>query len=292
MSQKNIIDLTELIAELGRNRQSYVFFIGNSIPQIHGAKSWKEVCKNLIHVCNENGSLKNHEKMYLDKIINDKNKYSEIIMKCRKHLYERNAENVYKNIILKALKQDGQQYETYKKIIELEPKHIITTNVDKCLIPQNGYTVRPINEYELVPDHGIFYLHGSIDNFDEMVFPLDSYDRVYSDETHDRFLRSVFRNRILFIGYGFGEGDILHYCRFKPEKYRLMLRFIKLCGIPDDSDEQIFLRGETDTLWERFKIFTYEFPVFDNKWSKLIELLNTIHATITGKKIRDIGDEL
>lgn len=292
MADENIISLPELIVELAQNRKSYIFFIGNSIPQIYGAKSWGDICINLINACNEYELLDDNEKKYLNEIVKNPSKYSEVIMICKDHFYKSGANSIYQHIILKALNQNGQQFKIYKKLLELEPKHIITTNVDRHLVAQNGYTIRPLNPQELVDAHGIFYLHGSVDNFDEMVFTADSYDRVYSDENIRQFLISAFRNRILFIGYGLREWDILHYCRLKPEKYRSKFKSINLCGIPNDPNEQINIKGEIKSLWKRFKIFTCEFKIYDNKWSKLVDIISEIHATLVSENIKDIGDDL
>lgn len=292
MAENFKIGIPKLVADIERDHQSYVFFIGNGIPRLFGAKSWKDLCIELIRLCKKLPESKDKNEIieYIEDLLkrNNTSDYPVIINRCKELFYLNNRGDIYKSTIKWCINQNGQQYEIYSKLFSLNPKHIVTTNIDECILPQNGYDIRDCHYQNLTVDGGIFYLHGKISDFENIVFSILEYDRRYGNTQYLEFFKYLLGHKILFMGYGF-ENELIHYLRLIPKEDRKN-NLVNLCGMP--RERYRIKNRENEEYFNNYKICTVEYPVQNNDWSGLVDIVNEIYSKLKAPMIYYTGEKL
>lgn len=200
--------LDSLIIDLKR-KLPFIFFIGNGVSRLFGAKGWIDVCKELINKCDELRLYQSlSEKKGLEEFLDDPSYYPSIIGDCKRVLLENDHENIYKEVILNSMPNKPQD-EIFKIIYKLSPHAIVTTNIDEQIPVFSNFRICDLVTSEIPIGDAIFYLHGVKSKFESIVFTRDDYIRHYSKRNISDFVQQLFTYSILFIGYGFEEYQIL-----------------------------------------------------------------------------------
>ncbi len=204
----NFDEMVEKI-KLASNKERLVIFIGAGVSNNSGYDSWYKLVG-----C-------------MDKILNGKSrtKYSDRELLQIPQYMKNNYEADYKKIILKKFdKKIEKTNEIIDILLQLNPKHIITTNFDELIeysISKNDYLNGKINgiksKYDLIgkdsdfinstKNNLIIKMHGDFHDFSSIVLAEDDY-LAYST-THpitEIFIKSLLINHtFLFVGYGIND---------------------------------------------------------------------------------------
>jgi hypothetical protein len=109
----------------------------------------------------------------------------------------------------------------------------VTTNYDKLISPRSVKSEEKEDLWRLTDpkefntafmDKGnkVFHLHGCIDDQEKMIITMQDYLRHYSETKIKNFLNTLFTKKtVLFLGYGFGETEILEYVLKKKKKRKI-----------------------------------------------------------------------
>ena len=163
---------------------------------------------------------------------------------------------------------------------------ILTTNADLSLDTSKPYKGKTIISDFTKRDRNedyvkIFHLHGSIDNFDSMVFTSQQYASAYmADADFGKNLLQLFGRgdkTILFIGYGVNEFELIRY-------------FLKTTNTPENPS-MFMLNGylKKDTLKYEFDKEYYRtlgievlyYSIEKNGYDALIDVLKKRDKTLT-----------
>lgn len=215
--KENIIPIPELKKEIidAINHENLVLFIGAGVSRIMGCKGWSELANDLINKCFEMNFINYKEKIFL----RDKKSPKESISICRHIFKKHNEEAQFIKVISKSLESNEKKannfpiYEYMRKIGAV----YVTTNVDTCfdeLYFKDSIIYDPEDfNIEKLDGTRLFHLHGTIKAPESMIFTTSEYLRHYNDDNVTNFLKALFAppNKILFIGYGMEEYEILDY---------------------------------------------------------------------------------
>ncbi len=198
-------------------KDKLILFIGAGVSKNSGFQLWQDFVKTIDREINYTQADKIEDKIYS----------SDELVKIPQYLYD-NDVATYNHMITS---EYGKEVECENKIIntllQLKPKHIITTNFDKLIeysLQQTQMLDKPIgNNYSIYTkvakdsdmigaDRSRFFIkmHGDTDNLEDLVLKEEDYLR-YS-ESHsfiETFIKTLFIDHtFLFVGYGVNDYNL------------------------------------------------------------------------------------
>ncbi len=208
------------------NRDRLVVFIGAGVSRILGCKGWSELANDLVDVCFQKGKIKCKEKKAL---LQDENQKKKISI-CHKIL-EKESEPSFYDVLSKSLQTSDaktEKFPIYKELYSLRAIYL-TTNVDTCfddLYFKDLIIYRPEDfDARVVDRQHLYHLHGTIKDYNSLIFTVRKYLEHYQKETIRHFLTRLFSEfTILFVGYGLEEFEVLEYLFLKEATTKKELR--------------------------------------------------------------------
>ncbi len=202
-----------------KNNNSLVIFVGSGVSINSGILSWKELIKRIAKELRYEKCLScSHKDLNCPK--NNcfiKEDYSRAEYLRIPEYYYQKDKTTYENFIKNNMDCKKKSNPIDEEILEILPKHIITTNFDHLLettksINTKFYTIIREDSDLLKPASGqyIVKMHGDIDNIQKMV--LKESDYINYEQDHpliSTFLRSLlFNHTILFLGYSLNDYNL------------------------------------------------------------------------------------
>ncbi|MDI9615131.1 SIR2 family protein [Methanothermobacter sp.] len=217
---KSIPELPFSIVE-ALNEKKLALFIGAGVSRIMGCCGWEEISKKLLGICKSTGIISFRE----FKNLQDRSP-KELITICR-HLLESNGnDDKFYELIASCLELDKNLgFNLYKELTSLSGKFqgpIITTNIDnhfhEFFEDKNiFYDVEGSDVERLLQHLGsrslLCHVHGCLEKDKKgIVFTLREYIHRYNNKHFKKVLEHIFNEyRVLFIGYGLEEFEILDF---------------------------------------------------------------------------------
>jgi SIR2-like domain len=231
------------------NNDRLAVFIGAGVSRLVGCKGWDQLAQNLINKCfttlKSDGStcINFREKETLSQL----NDHKKIITICYDILKRNNREDAFYEELNKALEPDDFLLRTRNIYDELHGLRglFITTNADRCFDRKfnPNQIVYNINDFDPsnIDRTKLYHIHGSIEDYNSLVFTVPQYIKRYNNERFRKFLEVIFeRYVVLFVGYGIAEFELLDFIitKFYGAKNKELKHFTL----------QPFYRGEDNIL--------------------------------------------
>lgn len=191
-----------------------VIFIGAGASRIIGCSGWQELANQLVDAAHECKLINYQEK---EKIVEDYGPRKAITI-----LKQYLPKDLYKNTLGNALTEDkkkSSKYPIYESLFKMRGIYL-TTNVDIYFDkyfekPKTYIDIKQFKSANITP-LSLFHLHGSINNFDQMIFSTQEYINHYNRKDIQLFLKRIFSEyTVLFIGYSLSELEIIDYVMLK-----------------------------------------------------------------------------
>ena len=217
--QENYPDLFDAV-----KRDNLIVFIGAGVSKLLGCSLWDELAVKLAKKICTYGEADVLEK---EAIVSPRKVISICYGRCNE---DSEKLQIYKKTIEEelAIVDKEKAKSLYNKIFELDPKAYITTNIDlgiidalpeakrveiyDCTRPEDLAKIE-IADFNVLRDGNIIFLHGTIKNIEEIIFPVEKYLKHYRDDHKIiiGLLKTIFKegNVILFIGYSLTEWEII-----------------------------------------------------------------------------------
>ncbi|MGE4396300.1 MAG: SIR2 family protein [Sulfurimonas sp.] len=204
----------ELVSSYHSNPDKFVFFVGAGLSQPL-FPSWGNLLKEFVEQAKE-GNLSFNEKELLDYIEKGDN-YLDIAKAC----VDAMGESRYRDIMEKVFDKDfslEEVPESYKVLMGLSPKLIITTNYDR--IPEiAGKGMYRINTNKNAPEASrfcadnknvVFKMHGDITDQSSIILTTSDYQKIMNENHSTRsLLNSILSTKILiFVGFSLSDPHI------------------------------------------------------------------------------------
>lgn len=218
------------------SNEKIVIFIGAGTSRVIGCSGWEEIANQLIDVAFKSKKINFQEK---EKII-DKYGPKKTISILKRILLEKD----YKDTLINSVKADNnklRKYLIYEEIFKMRGIYL-TTNIDEYFdryFEAAKIFIRP-NQFELtnIKPISLFHLHGSLSDFNTIIFTTPEYIAHYNKIEVIDFLKFIFVNfTVLFVGYSLSELEILDYVllkgginnykKHKESKHFILLPFFK-----------------------------------------------------------------
>lgn len=211
-------ELNEIIQYI--RKKEWLLFLGAGFSKMAGCYDWNSVLEEML----------NHEvirrKVVREDIKSQKLSNDELIDFCKEEFKRHGRESVYWGILRGIIHKDPEEYKSqYLQILsrlkEIRPfTTIITTNIDNCLEESGMFDPERIF-YELddlitanLNPHGVFHIHGYIEEFKEAVLTRSSYIQRYENTRFQDFLKEIFtQNTFLFLGYSLRDTELKNIIR-------------------------------------------------------------------------------
>lgn len=266
------------------NNNSLVLFVRAGVSRLCGLPSWDSLSNTLLDYC---VSIPNCNFNYYskDRIISTIDDPREKISIAYHVLSKDNAGEILFFEKLKKLlsisKAEEKSNNNIKRIISSIrnlSRIIISTNADTILddsfSPNVFYEKEDIKNLKiLINSRQIWHIHGSIKNYDSLVFTTDQYLQRYAIKGFKNGLISLFRNQtVLFIGYGFRELQLLDFI-VAQETDKENSRLYALQGY-FKSDECVF--DAEKKYYSDYGIRLIGFEKDDNGYNELLNVLDEL----------------
>jgi hypothetical protein len=271
------------------NNKKLVIFVGAGVSRIIGCKGWDELANNLVNVCYltmDNGTKKRllnfQQKEALKKELDNKKKISI----CYELLKDSNSTEKFYDEFDFAFKCDDElkgNYNIYKEINALGGINI-TTNAD-CYFDGffNKFNIfsnlEQFNNEQILKPRQLYKIHGTQKDHDSLIFTTLKYIDRYRNEDFINFLKTFFNgiNKILFIGYGLSEFELLEYLIQKNNTDLGQLDYFSL--MPFYSYEEPRLKYENQ-YYNNLGIRVIPYEIDDNGYSQLYEVMKFWNSEI------------
>jgi hypothetical protein len=188
-----------------------VVFAGAGVSRLAGCKSWDDLAITLVEACYRANTPASSMNFRLRESLAKMGDNKMIITICQSILPEQD----FKATVSAALtpKEQPDCPDIYRILKRLECS-FITTNADKLLddmfVESRRFRDPMIFETVKLSEPCVVHIHGSIDEFETMVFTTNQYFQRYKIESFIHFLARAFKEyTLLFIGYGLAELQIL-----------------------------------------------------------------------------------
>lgn len=204
----------ELITSYNKNPDKFIFFVGAGLSQPL-FPSWKSLLKLFLEQAKE-GELSHSETEILE-LIERGESYLDIAEVCVNAM----GINRYRNLMEKVFDKDFSEDdvpESYKALISLSPKAILTTNYDR--IPEiAGKGKYRINTNKNAPEasrffadskNTVFKIHGDIIDHSSIVLTTTDYKRIVNENQSTRMLMNSLLSTkfLIFIGFSLSDPHI------------------------------------------------------------------------------------
>ncbi|NQU82271.1 MAG: SIR2 family protein [Bacteroidetes bacterium] len=261
--------------------EPFIFFIGNGVSRLFGAKGWDEVCRILISRCYELDLFQTtSDKVGLEELLDNPNEYPSIIGDCKRFLVNNGYKEIYKEIILESL-PNQEQDKIFNIIYSLSPHAIVTTNIDEQIPIYSNYRKCNLITSEIPRGKGVFYLHGRQSQFESIIFTREDYIRHYRKREISNFVQQLFSYSILFIGYGLEEYQILDAIGNQNIQSSTN-KIYRLC--PELDIHKIQIRIKNRFLLNDYGIETIGYSVekgYDELYNVLRKIENTLNLSVS-----------
>lgn len=217
MEISEIFPIPEIPKEIENavSNKKLIIFIGAGVSRIIGCSGWKELSSQLVNDAYKKDLINFHEK----KKLIDEYKPRKIITIFKRIL----PENLYKKTIKTSLKAKNEllsDYPIYDKLFKMRGTYI-TTNVDTYFDEkfESSRIFKSTAEFKQgnIKLLSLFHLHGSIKDFNSIIFTTQEYINHYNKGNVKNFLKIIFNSdfTVLFVGYSLSELEILDYVLLK-----------------------------------------------------------------------------
>ncbi|GAA0741209.1 SIR2 family protein [Clostridium oceanicum] len=216
---KQILEIPDFPEEIrdAYNKKELAIFLGAGISRLANCSSWNQLAKDLLEGLAEDNLIDYKTKEQLS-CISDNKKL--ITIAFEEYKKENKLEEFYK-IFNKDLDGNNNS-DIYNQVAKLKGVYF-TTNADmlleKALFNDEEESVKyfsvsdcrsAVLEKKTIPF--IYHIHGRKDDRNSLVFTTSQYLSTYNNPKFKKFLQFVFDNyRILFLGYGLNEFEVLDY---------------------------------------------------------------------------------
>ncbi len=252
--------------------EPFIFFIGNGVSRLFGAKGWDEVCGELISKCFKLNLFQTiSDKKGLEELLDNPHEYPSIVGDCKRFLVNNGHKEIYKETIIKSLPNQKQD-KIFDVIFSLNPHAVVTTNIDEGIPIYSNYRNCELITSEIPRGKGIFYLHGTQSKFESIVFTRKDYIRHYGKREIIDFVGQLFSYSILFIGYGLEEYQILDVIGNQNKQSRTN-KIYRLC--PELDIYKVKIRTKNRFLLNDYGIITIGYSV-EKGYDKLYNVLREI----------------
>ncbi len=227
-------DLIKDIPEMPRDiidaieNHHLLIFVGAGLSTLFGYPLWSKFGERLIDHCVKYGAIKRSERSV---ILNSNFTPKQVVTISYKKLKYKIGEKRAQRLIIKEL-CPGKTNKINKKLVEEIAGYlvkynspILTTNADLSLDSSQPFLNKKkidnckgdINCFDYID---LFHIHGSINDFESMVFTSEQYAEAYMPgKSLGKNLENIITDdkTILFIGYSLSEFELLRYF-LKPHK--------------------------------------------------------------------------
>ncbi len=203
---------------------SLYIFVGAGVSRLYGYPSWDQMGKNLINIAVTKKALSRSEEAVL---LNGNFTPMQFVTIAFNKLQKKLGKEEAEKLVISELSLDKQKdpanlrkVNTISKLLSKYNSVILTTNADLSLDTSKPYKDKAIvSDFKLWDRNEdyvkIFHLHGSINNFESMVFTSQQYASAYmADADFGKNLLQLFGRgdkTVLFIGYGVNEFELIRY---------------------------------------------------------------------------------
>lgn len=292
MTDKKIYKIPPLPPEIleAVNKDNLTIFIGAGVSRLVGCIGWDQLGQNLVNKCfstkREDGSSCIN---YKEKETLSKNKdHKKTITICHQILKKNGFEDAFYEELEKSLKADNYLLKTQNIYKELDGLHglFITTNADthfdgRFNPSQIVYKIEDFNSSN-IDRTKLYHIHGSILDKNSLVFTVPHYIKRYNNPNFRKFLEKIFEEyRVLFIGYGLGEFELLDFLitKFDSNKGKELKHFILR---PFYKGEENILEFEQD-FYREMGINVLGFELNEKGYGQLYEIIKNWNTEIKEK---------
>ena len=204
----------ELVTSYHEKPENFIFFVGAGLSQPL-FPSWKTLLENFLEQAKE-GDLP-HEASEILGLIEKGESYLDVAEVCVNAMGASRYRDVMEKVFDKDFSED-EVPESYRALINLAPKTIITTNYDR--IPEiAGKGKYRINTNKNAPEasrfvaggkNSVFKMHGDIIDHSSLVLTTSDYKKIINDNQSTRLLlNSLLSTKILvFVGFSLSDPHI------------------------------------------------------------------------------------
>lgn len=206
--------LTELVTRYHQNPEQFAFFVGAGLSQPL-FPSWSKLLTDFVAIAKECGL--SYDSAELIDYINKGEKYLEIAEACVATMGTPRYRDLLENVFDKEFLID-EIPESYKALMDLMPKTIITTNYDR--IPDiAGKGLYRISTNKNAPEAGrnlsngkkiVFKMHGDINDQSSIVLTSSEYQNIINcNQSTKNLLISILSTRtLIFVGFSLSDPHI------------------------------------------------------------------------------------
>lgn len=260
-----------------------ILFLGAGISVSVGVKSWLDSLNELLKF---SISSKKIDVKEAKEIISRDNYYSSF--EKLKSKMNNEFESLLKKIITPNLNSSIQEEfkEKVKKLLDLKPVAVVTTNVDELLektkLFENIYYKEDCNPQNISNDViNLFCIHGKLN---DNVFTLQDKDTLYKNKNFEFFLHNLQGSYcILFLGYSLNDNDVFEGFH-KFTDYKEVDRNYHYALMPNN-----YKKIDEDLLVKRYKIKVIK---YDNSSGKYENFWKTIDNWVSKIKVIEGGEKM
>lgn len=207
------------------NKERFAVFIGAGISRLTGCISWSELAHGLVEKCYSlncaNGAIAKFSFRQKQQL-KEETDYKKTITIIKEIFSENGYKGRFYEEVDKLLQVNMERAECpeiYNELLGIRGL-FLTTNIDTHFDKLFGTNVVFHDQdfdFEHIDQTKLYHIHGSIQKPEGMVLTLENYFDRYQQSSSSTnrlhgFLSQVFEKySILFLGYGFGEFEILGY---------------------------------------------------------------------------------
>jgi len=204
----------ELVTSYHEQPEKFIFFVGAGLSQPL-FPSWKTLLENFLEQ-SKDGEFSYEESEILE-LIEKGEKYLDIAEVCVNAMGTTRYRDIMEKVFDKDFSED-EIPESYRALMDLSPKTIITTNYDR--IPEvAGKGKYRINTNKSAPEasrffadgkNSVFKMHGDIIDHSSIVLTTSDYQKIIHDNPSTRYLlNSLLSTKILiFVGFSLSDPHV------------------------------------------------------------------------------------
>ena len=295
-----IIPMPEIEQEIldAIDEHKLLIFVGAGLSCLFGYPLWGEFGNKLIDEC-----IKQNFLSYSDKKTLNSGHFSpmKIVTIAYKELENNLGKDKAREITIKNLcakKENKKLIEEVAILLSHYGAKIITTNADLSLDKTISFSEKQIIDdfiKEKIDSNRLYYsdlvhIHGSIKDFNSMVFTSEQYAKAYMPNTFfgENIIDLLKDKTVLFIGYGVNEFELIKYflnSNLGDEKSEKKTLFI-LNGYLDCEE---FERKFDEEYYDSIGIKLLPFSRETNDYDALIDVLRKWDEEITGKTLAHLN---
>lgn len=226
------LEISQLPVELltAVRQKRLVLFVGAGLSKqaTPAVPNWRELLSRMSDIAEQRRDIDSSARAALEQLLRDRK-----FLMAAQELRERLPTDHYNKVLDEQFRLEGvEPAPIHRRIFELKPKMVITTNYDRLL--EDGYSreygktanVATSEHPEIAQRHLqnptpdrplIFKIHGSITDPNTIVLTESDYRRVSSSDGYRRFLSAVFMTHVvLLLGFSLEDPELsLHFAELR-----------------------------------------------------------------------------